>query len=327
MKVLFVTSLRETEIPVSVRPIHMVRHLPCELVECYTLKDVRVHIGTADVVLLSGYKCIPYQAKLGFIHKVPVLTGRVHTDLWNVFVRRDKANFDVRIVVCKELLRTYKPKWIDRTHWSPLCIDVPRYQLPRDIDILFWGAVYSFYPFRQLVIRELESRTVGKPIRVDPFLTIHKVSIGDREYTYAYVAAEKARADGVRTEHQRMYAYSGYKLYRLLSRSRVCCTGPSKIRVPVGKYFEHAACGAVSLGPGFTDSADLGFVHEETLWFTDSEHFIKDLQHLLENRQVTDRIGEQARDLIQCRHTPEIRARQLYEFLQQRLDERDEYNR
>lgn len=322
MKVLFVTSLSETEIPVAVRPIHMIRHLPCEMVECYTLRDVKAHIGTADVVLLSGYKCIPYQRELKFIHKAQVLTGRVHTDLWNDFVRRDKANFDVRIVVCKELLLKYKPKWVGRAHWSPLCIDVQQYQLPRDIDILFWGAVNSFYPFRQLVIRELKSRVVGKPTQVDPFLTIRNVSIGDQKYTYAHV-----RADRARTEEQRMYAYFGFRLYRLLSRARVCCTGPARIRVPVGKYFEHAACSSVSLSPEFTDSTDLGFVHGETLWFTDGKHFIKDLRYLLENRQVTDRIGQQARDLIQRRHTPEIRAKQLYDFLQRKLDERDEHNR
>lgn len=322
MKVLFVTSLSETEIPVAVRPIHMIRYLPCEMVECYTLRDVKAHIGTADVVLLSGYKCIPYQRELGFIHKAQVLTGRVHTDLWNDFVQRDKTDFDVRIVVCKELLQKYKPEWTDRTHWSPLCMNVQQYQLPRDIDILFWGAANGFYPFRQLVIHELKSRVVGKPIQVDPFLTIRNVFIGDREYTYAHIKADRAR-----TEKQRMYAYFGYKLYRLLSRSRVCCTGPSKIRVPVGKYFEHAACGVVSLSPEFTDSTDLGFVHGETAWFTNGVHFIEDLRYLLENRQVTDRIGEQARDLIHNKHTPVIRARQLYEFLQQRLDERDEYNR
>lgn len=322
MKVLFVTSLHETEIPVAVRPIHMVRYLPCEMVECYTLKDVRAHIGTADVVLLSGYKCIPYQRELKFVHKAPVLTGRVHTDLWNNFVRRDKANFDVRIVVCKELLQKYKPEWIDQTHWSPLCIDVQQYQLPKDIDILFWGAVSGFYPFRQLVIHELKSRAVGKPIQVDPFLTIRNVFIGGNKYTYAHIKADRAR-----TEKQRMYAYFGYRLYRLLSRVRVCCTGPAKIRVPVGKYFEHAACGSVSLSPKFTDSADLGFVHGETIWFTDATHFIGDLRYLLENRRVTDNIGEQARDLIRCRHTPVIRAQQLYEFLQWKLEERNGHDR
>ena len=324
MKVLFVTSLFETEIPVAVLPINMIRYLPCELVQCYTLKDVRAHIGTADVVLLSGYKCIPYQPELKFIHEASVLTGRIHTDLWNDFVRRDKENFDVRIVVCKELLLKYKPEWVDRAHWSPLCIDVQRYRLPRDIDILFWGAVNGSYPFRQLVVRELSSRTVGKPTQVDSFLTMRNVLIGDQKYTYAYIRADKA--DRARTEKQRMYAYFGYKLYRLLSRARVCCTGPARNRVPVGKYVEHAACGSVSLSTEFTDSADLGFVHGETIWFTDGKHFIGDLQHLLENRQVTDCIGEQARDLIQRRHTPEIRAEQLYTFLLQKLDERDEHN-
>lgn len=316
MKVLFVTSLSETEIPVAVRPIHMIRHLPCELVECYTVKDVRAHISTADVVLLSGYKCIPYERELKFIHKASVLTGRVHTDLWSSFVQKDKEDFDVRIVVCKELLPKYKSEWVDRSHWSPLCIDVKRYRLLRDIDILSWGAVNSFYPFRQLVVRELNRRTIGKPTQVDSFLTIRNVLIREQEYTYAHI-----RADRARTKKQRMYGYFGYRLYRLLSRARVCCTGPSRIRVPVGKYVEHAACGSVSLSPKFTDSSDLGFIHKETIWFTDSKRFIEDLQHLLENRQMTDCIGTQARDLIHRRHTPEIRAEQLYTFLQQKLDE------
>lgn len=318
MKVLFVTSSFEIDIPVAVRPIHMIRYLPCDLIECYSVKDVKAHISTADVVLLSGYKCVPYQRGLKFIHRLPVLTGRVHTDLWSNFVQKDNVDFDVRVVTYKDLLPKYKPEWVDRMYWSPLCIDVQRYQLPKDIDILFWGAVNSVYPFRQFIIRELENLMVGKPMQIDPFLTVRTIAIGDQRYTYAYV-----RADRARTEQQRMYGYYGYRLYRLLSRARVCCTGPARIRVPVGKYFEHAAGGAVSLSPEFTDSADLGFIHGETIWFTDSQHFIEDLQYLLENRQVTDRIGEQARDLIQRRHTPEIRAGQLYNFLHQKLGELD----
>lgn len=322
MKVLFVTSLAEVEIPVAVRPFHMVRHLPCELIECYTLSDVKAHIDTADVVLLSGYKCIPYQRELKFIHALPVLTGRVHTDLWNNFVKKDKEDLDIRITVCKELLSKYKPGWVDRSHWSPLCIDVQRYQLPRDIDVLFWGTVSGFYPFRQLVVRELASRTVGKPVQIDPFLTIRTIDIGGKEYTYAHV-----RADRSRTVQQLMYDYFGYRLYRLLSRTRVCCTGPSRLHVPVGKYFENAACGAVSLSPKFTDSSDLGFMHKDTIWFTNRHRFIADLRHLLEDRQMTANIGNRARDLMQCRHTLERRAKQLYTFLCQKLDERDEYNR
>lgn len=290
------------------------RHLPCELFECYSTTNIRKYLRSADVVLLDRYAFVPYIAGMRSIYKSRALVGQFHTDYWNTYVAEDRRKLDVRIVAYSKLLNKYKPGWAKVAFWSPHCIDVQDYSLPRDIDILFWGAWGTAYPFRGFVRQQLSNRVVGNPQKVDPFLTVSSVVISGRKYKYATIVSIPNPGGIKPSNRQIVFGYYGSRLFRLLSRVKICCTG-SAWGVPVGKYVEHAACGAVTISNSFTDAEALGFVHKETIWFTNRKNFMKDLRYLLEHDDVVQTISGNAKELVRTRHTPAIRAQELYKFL------------
>jgi len=93
---------------------------------------------------------------------------------------------------------------------------------------------------------------------------------------------------------------------------------------PLGKYFENPAAGAVMLSNEFSDRESLGFEHGKNIWileegqFVDSvaeDYFIENLVYLLEHDDIREEISRNARELIETRHTRDVRAQELYTFL------------
>lgn len=322
MKVLFATRTTPGVIAQKAQnALSRVRHLPCKLVECYSADDVRDHIKTADVILLdNGYRHVPFWDQIVFVNNSSVYKGRFHVDMW---LPRETAapegwdessiKLDVRIIAYRELREKYRPEW-KSVFWSPHCISVQNYDIPRDIDVLFWGACTEQYPFRQYVSRKLGKRITGEGTRVDPFLIIYNIRVRGHEYKYGVVRFVPNPVNWKPPEEQKLYGYYGPRLFRLLSRTRICCTG-SAWGVPVGKYMEHAACGVVSLTNSFTDADALGFKHGENIWFTDQERFMEDLAFLLEAKGVVETLSKNAKTLVETLHTPAVRGRELYKFL------------
>jgi hypothetical protein len=63
---------------------------------------------------------------------------------------------------------------------------------------------------------------------------------------------------------------------------------------------------------------DLGFEHGKNIWITTAEKFFSDLEYLLTDRDRCLEISQNARELVEQRHTVDIRAGQLYEELRNR---------
>jgi len=294
-------------------------------VECYSAEDVRNHIKTADVVLLdNGYRHVPFWDEITFINKSPAFTSRFYVDLWHTRENgaprdwnEDSIKFDVRITACKELQKKFKPEWA-KVFWSPHCIDVQGYCPPRDIDVLFWGACSPQYAFRQFIRQALRERVVKKIVKVDSFFTIREVAIRGNSYRYGLVDFVPNPVNWKPSREQAVYGYYGPRLFRLLSRVKVCCTSPVH-RAPIGKFFENAACGSVTLTTDFTDRKELGFEHGKHLWITGEHSFVDDLAHLLEHPDLVEEMSKNAKELIRTRHTPAIRAQELYEFLRREV--------
>lgn len=328
MKVVFVTR-HEPEITASKaqNSLARVRHLPCEMVECYSANAVKTHAANADFVLLDlGYMHVPYWQQITFLNKLPAQVGRFHVDLWHKQEAGAPSNWhestikiDFRMVAYQTLTKKYRPNWADKTFWSPHCIDIPDYNIPRDIDILFWGARSNKYPFRAAVYNKLKSVVVGNPKKADSFLTLFNVRLGGRIYKLGEVKfTPNPSIWRYSITKQTEMGYYGQRLFRLLSRSKIAITGPAW-GVPVGKYVEHAACGCVTVSTDFTDRKELGFSHKNNIWLTDKKNFVKDLCYLLEDDAHVLKIATNARELVRTRHTPSVRGRELYEFLQGRL--------
>jgi len=262
----------------------------------------------------------------------------------------EAVRVDFFLALHNEIMEEYCPQWLERTFWCPPNVALPNFQLARDIDVLFWGTVgypsETTYPYREFLRRTLKSLVTRKIAQVDSFLTVYGIGIGGHEYTYVFVKSIPGMRVRGANEGQLTYGYYGAKLHRLLSRTRICCTGPHRQRVPVGKLFENAACGVVSMSIRFIDDTSLGFEHGETVWFTDSElpayprftstdikfpysaqavindnrhTFLEDLTYLLEHGDVTEEMSEGARGLVRERHTRQVRAQQLHEFLCKRM--------
>lgn len=328
MKVLFLTR-HEPEVTSwkAQNSLARVRHLPCEMIECYSAAAVQKHVTGADYVLLDlGYMHVPYWSQVIFLNKKPVQIGRFHVDLWHKREAGAPPNWeestikvDFRLVAYQKLTEKHRPNWSGKTFWSPHCIDVQDYSIPRDIDVLFWGAYSEYYPFRTFARNKLRSLIVGNPKKVDSFLTMRSIRIDGNIYRFGEVKfTPNPTVWRRKVTKQVQMGYYGQRLFRLLSRSKIVVTGPAW-RVPVGKYFEHAACGCVTMSPDFTDREALGFSHRNNIWLTDKARFVTHLRHLLRDEASVSKMSVNAKELVRTRHTPSVRGRELYEFLQERL--------
>jgi len=321
MKVLLVTaygSLMTTEKASWIRPV--VRYLPCDLVECYSTLDVRNHLVSADVILLdSGPRFIPYWEELTFLNKSSVFIGYYPLDPWYPQKLDGVIRSDVYLVSSLEIMRKYRPQ-VKHLFWLPPSVDTQDYLPPRDIDVLFWGTVNypskTSYPFRSFVVKKLRSCAVGESVEVDPFLSIRDIDVEGCKGRYGFVKSTPGMFSWNPSAKQFTYGYYGSKLFRLLSRARMCVAG-SKMPpgIPLGKYFENATCGVVTLSNSFAEMEDLGFKHGEHIWITDKDCFLRDLTYLLEHPSLVEEMSRNAKELVGKKHTREVRSRELYKFL------------
>jgi len=277
--------------------------MPCEIIQCTSPSAVHEYAETADVILVNSWSHVSWLSEVRFITDLPALTGAIYDQVWVRKVTRNTLQFDVRIGFYRELMQRFAPHWMEQFFWSPYCVDIREYGTPRDIDTLFWGKSGSGHKFRNFVDMTLRKYCIGEGEKVDSRLTMHDIVIGEREYRHARLMRKPPTP------------YRGdLNLYPLIGRTKICPTGPAH-NAPVAKFFENAACGAVNLTCDFTDREALGFEHKKNIWITDMGHFTDDLVYLLEHDDIREEISRNARELIETRHTPAIRAQELYEFL------------
>jgi len=320
MKVLYVSNVQRRFAHRLFNPASRLQHMPCTLLHAETREDAEMHLPDADVILLNRSIHTKFLPEDSPVYSASVPTARFFLDIWRMpeFAKRFAASqgekytnffksYDIRITYCKELFEKYCPKWADSMFWSPHCVRVRKHRAPRDIDVLFWGKLNT--GLRKELLTLLLDRVAGRSAeKVDDFLTLYGLVLGGKRYRLAVL------------EYARYPAYHGKKLYQLISRAKICPTSP-KARAPVGKYFENAACGAVTLTTDFTDKENLGFKHRENVWITKlyrgdrPRRYLGDLTYLLERPSLVEEMSKNAKRLITTRHTPEIRGRELYEFL------------
>jgi len=306
------------------------QYMPCTVLWAKTDKEVEHYIQNVDAVLLNRCCHTGWLSPNSPVYTAPVPVARFYLDVWKIKgivkkrLRRDPEyrtsygtryadffrEYDVRMSPCKELFRRACPEWISSMFWSPHCIDVQNYNVEKDIDVLFWGNISKRYTIRNEMRHLLKGCTVSEGKRIDDLLTMYKIVLNGRKYKFAVLGYHKRRP------------YHGGKLHKLISRAKICPTGPRTIDgVPIGKFFENAACGAISLTTDFTDREDLGFEHRKHLWITKLyrghklRRFLENLTYLLEHPDLTEEMSKNAKELIRTRHTPRVRGRELYEFL------------
>jgi hypothetical protein len=309
-------------------PYLLMSHFPGEVIEVTSPSEALGKIDGAAVILFVTLGKEGRQFVFGrgweFINELAIFVGVFNTDPWiglrnwNSFLRKD--------VVVSTFFEAYLERegTAEGMFWSPSCVDVQNYNLPRSIDILTFGRIKR-RPFRRFIMEQLQSWSIGEPKCVNfhsipqlqtwcareprqvGFYSMQDINIDGNAYTWGNLP---------------LYACSYPDFYQLVSSAKLCIAdsqvSPTRVGIPFGRHFEISACGTVAVSSKFSDSDALGFKHGETIWFTNRDSFKDDLVYLLKNPTVVERISNGARELIRDRHTPEIRARALYEFLHQR---------
>lgn len=297
----------------------MLERMPVDLHICIDIEDVRQCARDMDVILLELPALLDYRHKLGFLNGLPVFVAGFHLDSWKgPFWCDEIVNVDLNICIYREVTLRIKPEIADSFLWLP-----PRVQLydmaeKRDLDVILWGAMGREYTFRNFVFYAmLNLLTAGPRVRHpgikhehDNHVRTEPITLGGKGYRLARIMAKYGQP----------YCH-GAELAEILSRAKVCPTGPPiqiNYAAPVARYIENAACGVVALTSDFDEKHDLGFEHGKNVWITTAERFFPDLEYLLTNHDHWLEISQNARALVQERHTVDVRAKQLYEVLKDR---------
>jgi len=321
MKVLYVAKKipRPDVYKISNNLLRM-RGMPCTLLHARSHQEAVRFVPEADAICLSTFSTNRWVPGNSPIYKASVPVARFYLDVWKIpdlkkfppgyrnshgtLISDFFRKYDIHISVCKELLTRHCPEWIDSMFWSPHCIDVQDYNVEKDIDVLFWGRADGAggYKTRAKVRALLEHYIVPGSCKIRRELRVCTMSLGKQNYRCVIVDPGSK-------------LYYGPKLHKLISRTKVCCTAPPDCAAPVGKYFENAACGTVSLTTDFTDRGELGFEHGKHLWVAGLNRYMRSLDRLLKRPKLIKEMSKNAKELIRTRHTPAVRGKELYEFL------------
>jgi hypothetical protein len=303
----------------------MIQRMPADVTVCTDARDVRRCAKDMDVVLLELRGLVDYGDRLSFLNELPVFVAGFHLDSWKGPYWCDAdVEVDLNICIYRDVTFSVKPKIAedDSFLWLPPRVQLYDMESERDIDVISWGHMGREYPFRNFAFFALQCilkhgpRVEGSHIRYeyDRLLRFNPITLGGHDYAMGRI---EARYGGQRGH--------GRELADILLRSRICPTGPpiqgsggKKTSMPVARYIENAGCGVVSLTTEFSEMNDLGFEHGKNIWITTAEKFFSDLEYLLTDRGRCLEISQNARALVEQRHTVGIRAGQLYEELRNR---------
>jgi len=294
--------------------------MPVELTVVRSLDELKASLKNndpPDVFFLESPTCIDFAEEINFITEYDSLIVAYHADIWQTTHWFDLLDrIDLHVSGCKSVTRMINRDQFrdDNFFFCPHYISPHPSNKERDIDVLYWGWTGRQYRFRRYVRDTLHELLDCDMEYERPNLRRAKISIEDDLYDYAFLDAKVMDK----------YWY-GPNLYGLLQRAKICPTGPVEVyqgRIAVGKYYENMACGAVVMSSPVDDAEELGFVHGETIWFTCEEKFYSDLDYLLTHPERIQQISQNAMKLIEGKHTPEIRAQQLYWAMRDRVLER-----
>ena len=288
-------------------PYNAVRAMPCEVIECIHAKDANAIVNDVDVFFYDG---IRYRHCEGNQFVIPDHVLLAHYD-GDPF-RDANSSFtrwpDIMISCQKELYAENRTQYANiEMCWLPGSCNVGDFDCPKDIDVLFWGQIPG-YPFRTILHDKIMEYVTGEATIDDVGLYHYPAENDEVNFTYTILPARGLNR-----------GLWGDKFYNIISRSRICVTGSGMVHGALGRYFENAAYGALTVTNWFHDSSDLGFEHNRNIWITDEEKFIDDLFYLLRNPDVVDILRWNAWKLIAECHTVDIRASQLYKILYKRL--------
>ena len=302
----------------------MIQQMPVDVTICTDADQLRACAGDMDVILLELPGALPYRDDLTFLNDLPVYVGGFHLDTWKgPFWCDSPVNVDLNICIYREVTLRLKPKIDEKGEflWLPPRVQLYSMNGERDLDVIYWGHQGREYPFRSYVYYALLNILSAGPRIADPGMRheyqkavrIHDILLNGGTYRFGRILSSYGDP-----------RCHGKELAEILHRSKVCPTGPPIQRnfaAPVARYIENAACGVVSLTTKFDEMSDLGFEHGENIWITTSQKFYNDLEYLLKNDDHRIAMGNNAKAMVENRHTVKRRSEELYRVLNDRINQ------
>lgn len=301
----------------------MIQRMPVDVTICTDAEQLRQCAGDMDVVLLELPGALPYRDDLAFLNELPCYVAGFHLDTWKgPFWCDQSVDVSLNICVYREITLRIKPKVAEKGEflWLPPRVQVYNMNGERDLDVIYWGHQGREYPFRLYAYYALLNIIAAGPRIPDPgmrheykrTLRLHDISLNGGTYRFGRILSSYGDA-----------RCHGKELAEILHRSKICPTGPpihNRYAAPVARYIENAACGVVSLTTEFDEMEDLGFEHGENIWITTAPDFYNDLGYLLKNDDHRIAMGNNAKAMVEQRHTVRKRSEELYQVLNDRIN-------
>lgn len=216
-----------------------------------------------------------------------------HINKWR-FKHVYKFGFSFFFYTYRDGAKKYRKKELNdfNSFWIPLAVDINKfhdYNNKGEISVLSTGRLNeSVYPIRTKLAEKLKS--INKFKRV------------------------KRPNDRLKSKWPINEDYA-----KLLSSAYITIVCGGDTCYPLEKYYEVPACKSLLYAPIFPELESLGFKPGENMIKVDLPNTYKQVTNLLSNLNKIDRISENGYQLIQERHTLDIRAKQFIKILEDNL--------
>lgn len=225
---------------------------------------------------------------------VPIPKGVLLEDMHGPVVKYQadliaKNNFDIVFHRYNAPMKKYHPSLFmtSKCIWLPHAVDkVFHYYGEKTLDVLFTGCRGKTYPTRQTVVEQLKD----KP----------------------YFKRWKRPAETL--EKQEKYPV-GVDYAELISSAKIHPTCGSKLYYPVIKFMEIPACRTLLMSDWFNELKHLGFEPGKNIVILNMQDLDSQMRWWLEHDEVREEIAKAGEELIQQRHTVEVRAKEFLEHI------------
>jgi hypothetical protein len=245
-----------------------------------------------DFILLNDYK-YDYRPIIRGLDTLSIPHGIIMHDMQYKLSKRDLLIQKEKPVLIfthyRDAFIRWFPDHINKLVWFPHHVPghiFMDYELTKSIPMLMAGAVFPhIYPFRDLLLTHYRKDPRFQYIQHPGYQNTRKGIVGE---SYA----------------------------RLLNQSKLFFTCDSVHKFPVLKFFEALACKTLLLAPASQELIDLGFIDNVTYVSINETNFAERAEYYLVHDAERNRIIHNGYELIQQRHTTEIRAKEMVDAIQ-----------
>ena len=246
---------------------------------------------TPDFILLNDFKP-DYTPFIRNLRLSPVPCGAIVHDLHYKIPQRKRFYVQEKIhylfSIYRDAFYRYYPEFRERMIWLPHHVPTTifkDYGSEKDIDWLMSGALYPhIYPLRHCMYERLKNHSGFVYVKHPGYKNVDEQTPG---------------------------VFVGKTYAMLLNRAKIFLTCDSVEKLPVLKYFESLACGALLLASESLELFDLGFIDGETFIAVNQDNFMERAEYYLKCEEEREAIARRGMEMVRRRHSTAQRAKEL----------------